>query len=52
MAILVLAASMSLAWAAVFAAGVFVQKVLPLPRWSSAATGAALIAAAAIMEVA
>jgi predicted metal-binding membrane protein len=51
MAVLVLAASMSLTWAAVLAAVVFVQKVLPLPRWSSAATAVGLVAAALILEV-
>jgi predicted metal-binding membrane protein len=51
MAVLVLAAAMSLAWAAVLAAVVFVQKVLPLPRWSSAATGIALAVAALIAVV-
>jgi predicted metal-binding membrane protein len=52
MAVLVLAAAMSVAWAAVLAAVVFVQKVLPLPRWSSAATALGLAAAAVIVEVA
>jgi predicted metal-binding membrane protein len=52
MAVLVLAAAMGLAWAAVLAAVVFAQKVLPLPRWSSTATAVALAAAALIVEVA
>jgi predicted metal-binding membrane protein len=51
MAVLVLAASMSLAWAAMLAAVLFVQKVLPAPRWSSAATAAGLLVAAALTEV-
>jgi predicted metal-binding membrane protein len=51
MAVLVLAAAMSLAWAAALAAVVFVQKVLPLPRWSSAATAAVLAGAAVILTV-
>jgi predicted metal-binding membrane protein len=51
MAVLVFAAAMSLAWAAVLAAVVFVQKVLPLPRWSPAATALALLTAALIVEV-
>jgi predicted metal-binding membrane protein len=52
MAVLVLAAAMSLAWAAVLASIVLVQKILPLPRWSSAATAVALALAAVIVEVA
>jgi predicted metal-binding membrane protein len=51
MAVLVLAAAMSLAWAAGLAAVVFVQKVLPLPRWSPVATAVALAAAALIVAV-
>jgi predicted metal-binding membrane protein len=51
MAVLVLAAAMSLTWAAVLAAVVFVQKVLPLPRWSSAATAVVLAGAAVIVAV-
>jgi predicted metal-binding membrane protein len=51
MAVLVLAAAMSLAWAAALSAVVFVQKVLPLPRWSPAATALTLLAAALIVEV-
>ena len=46
MAVLVLAASMSLAWAAVIAGVVFVQKVLPLPETTTRVTGAAFIFAA------
>jgi predicted metal-binding membrane protein len=52
MAVLVLAAAMSLAWAAVLAAALFAQKVLPLPRWSSAAAALTLAVAALIVEVA
>jgi predicted metal-binding membrane protein len=51
MAVLVLAAAMNLGWAAVLAGIVFVQKILPLPRWSSAATAVALVVAALIVEV-
>jgi predicted metal-binding membrane protein len=51
MAVLVLAAAMSLTWAAVLAAVVFVQKVLPLPRRSSAATAVVLAGAAVIVAV-
>jgi hypothetical protein len=43
---------MNLVWAAVLAMVVFVQKVLPLPRWSSLAIAVALAAAALIVEVA
>jgi predicted metal-binding membrane protein len=46
MAVLVLAASMSLAWAAAIAGVVFVQKVMPLPDTTTRVTGAALIFAA------
>jgi predicted metal-binding membrane protein len=42
MAVLVLAAAMSLVWAAVLAVTVLVQKVLPAPTWSSRATAFAL----------
>jgi predicted metal-binding membrane protein len=51
MAVLVLAAAMSLWWAAVLAAILFVQKVLPGPRWSPIATAAGLVAAAVLTEV-
>jgi predicted metal-binding membrane protein len=51
MAVLVLAASMSLVWAAVLAAVLFTQKVLPGPRWSSIATAIALFVAAILTEV-
>jgi predicted metal-binding membrane protein len=51
MAVLVLAASMSLAWAAVLAAVLFTQKVLPAPRWSSLATAIGLVFAAILVEV-
>lgn len=46
MAVLVLAASISLAWAAVIAGVVFVQKLMPLPGTTTRVTGAALIFAA------
>jgi predicted metal-binding membrane protein len=46
MAVLVLAASTSLAWAAVIAGVVFAQKVMPLPETTTRVTGAALIFAA------
>jgi len=49
MVVLVLAASMSLAWAAVIAAVVFVQKALPLDgELSARLTGAGLLVAAAV----
>jgi predicted metal-binding membrane protein len=48
MAVLVLAAAMSLWWAAVLASVVFVQKVLPRPEWSARLTGVALLAAAIV----
>jgi predicted metal-binding membrane protein len=51
MAVLVLAAAMSLAWAAVLAAIVFAQKVLPAPRWSSAVTGVAFLLTGILLEV-
>jgi predicted metal-binding membrane protein len=51
MAVLVLAASMSLVWAAVLAAVLFTQKVLPAPRWSSLATAIGLVFAAILVEV-
>ena len=51
MAVLVLAAAMSLFWAAVLAAVVFVQKVLPRPDWSSRLTGIALLVAAAVVAL-
>jgi predicted metal-binding membrane protein len=49
MAVLVLAASMELVWAAVIAAAVFVQKVLPLGEASARLTGVALLVAAAVV---
>ena len=49
--VLVLAASMSLAWAAVIAAIVFFQKVLPLGETSARVTGLALIFVAATAAV-
>jgi predicted metal-binding membrane protein len=52
MAVLVLAASMSLVWAAAIAAVVFVQKVLPLGEASAWLTGVALLVAAAAVAVA
>ncbi|MGH9135851.1 MAG: DUF2182 domain-containing protein [Acidimicrobiales bacterium] len=51
MAVLVLAASMGLGWAAVIAAAVFVQKVLPLGEVSARLTGAGLLVAAAVAAV-
>lgn len=51
MAVLVLAAAMGLVWAAVIAAAVFVQKVLPFPQLSSRAMGAGLLGAAIVVEV-
>ncbi|MBD0337836.1 MAG: DUF2182 domain-containing protein [Thermoleophilia bacterium] len=49
MAVLVLAAAMGLQWAALIAAVVFVQKVLPFPQLSSRLTGLALVAAAVVV---
>jgi predicted metal-binding membrane protein len=49
MAVLVLAASMGLAWAAAIAAVVFVQKVLPFGEASARLTGVALLVAAAAL---
>jgi predicted metal-binding membrane protein len=51
MAVLVLAASMSLVWAAVIAAAVFVQKVVPLGERSAKLTGVGLLVAAAYVAV-
>jgi len=51
MAVLVLAAAMSLVWAAVLAVMLFAQKVLPAPRWSSVATAFALAVAGVLTEV-
>jgi predicted metal-binding membrane protein len=51
MAVLVLAASMSLVWAAVIAAVVFVQKVVPLGERSAKLTGVGLLVAAAYVAV-
>jgi predicted metal-binding membrane protein len=50
MAVLVLAASMGLMWAAVIAAAVFVQKVLPFPELSARLTGVALLVAAVVVS--
>ena len=47
MAVLVLAASMGLVWAAAIAVAVFVQKVLPLGEASARLTGVGLLVAAA-----
>jgi predicted metal-binding membrane protein len=49
MAVLVLAASMSLVWAAAIAVVVLVQKALPAPRWSSTATAFALAVAGLVV---
>jgi predicted metal-binding membrane protein len=51
MAVLVLAASMGLVWAAVIAGAVFVQKVLPLAETSARAMGVALLIAAAVVVI-
>ena len=51
MVVLVLAASMSLAWAAVIAAVVFAQKVLPLGETSARVTGLTFIFVAATAAV-
>ena len=51
MVVLVLAASMSLGWAAVIAAIVFAQKVLPLSETAARVTGLALIFVAATAAV-
>ena len=52
MAVLVLAASMELAWAAAIAGLVFVQKVLPLGEVSARLTGVGLLVAAAVVAAA
>jgi predicted metal-binding membrane protein len=52
MAVLVLAASMELAWAAAIAAVVFVQKVLPPGEVSARLTGVGLLVAAAVIAAA
>ncbi|HSI97134.1 MAG TPA: DUF2182 domain-containing protein [Gaiellaceae bacterium] len=49
MAVLVLAAAMGLLWAALIAAVVFVQKVLPLGDASARVTGVALLASAVLV---
>jgi predicted metal-binding membrane protein len=51
MAVLVLAASMSILWAAVIAGVVFVQKVLPLGEAWARVTGVTLLVAAAAVAV-
>jgi predicted metal-binding membrane protein len=51
MAVVVLAAAMSLVWAAALAAVLFVQKVLPAPSWSSIATALALAVAGVLTEL-
>lgn len=51
MAVLVLAASMGLVWAAAIGAAVFMQKVLPLGERSARLTGVGLLAAAAAVAV-
>jgi predicted metal-binding membrane protein len=48
MVVLVLAASMNLAWAAGIAVVVFLQKVLPWPKASARVTGAALLGLALV----
>ena len=52
MAVLVVAATMGLAWAAVIALAVFAEKVLPAERFWRFATAAALLALAAVSLVA
>lgn len=52
MAVLVLAASMGLVWAAAIAAVVFVQKVLPVGEISARLTGVALLVAAVVLAAA
>jgi len=52
MVVLVLAASMSLAAAAIVGGVVFVQKVLPLGETTARLTGAVLLASAAVVTVA
>jgi predicted metal-binding membrane protein len=49
MAVLVLAASMGLVWAAPIAAAVFVQKALPLGETTARLIGAGLLVAAAVL---
>lgn len=49
MAVLVLAASMGLVWAAAIAAVVFVQKALPLGELSARLTGVALLLVAVVL---
>lgn len=52
MAVLVLAASMELLWAAAIAGVVFVQRVLPLGEVSARATGVGLLVAAVVVAAA
>jgi predicted metal-binding membrane protein len=52
MATLVLAAAMGLAWAALLASLIFVQKVLPLGEVSARVTGVALLASAVVIVAA
>lgn len=51
MVVLVLAASMSLAWAAGIAAVVFIQKVLPWPETSARITGVGILIAAIVVAI-
>lgn len=51
MAVLVLAAAMGLGWAALLAAVVFVQKVLPLGELSPRLTGVALLVVALVLVI-
>jgi predicted metal-binding membrane protein len=51
MVVLVLAAAMSLAAAAILGGVIFVQKVLPVGETSARLTGAALLAAAAVVAI-
>jgi predicted metal-binding membrane protein len=52
MATLVLAAAMGLAWAALLASLIFVQKVLSLGEVSARVTGVALLAGAVVIVAA
>ena len=51
MAVLVLAAAMNLAAAALIAAVVFAEKVLPAGEWTARAAGVALLAVAAVVAI-
>jgi predicted metal-binding membrane protein len=51
MAVLVLAASMGIEWAAMIALVIFAQKALPLREWTVRATGVGLVAAAVVVSI-